>query len=234
MAIIADIESATSDSELLSRLAPLKKAALAYSAWDKFAHQIAFACLKEVKMPSFDRNKAFLGELLSHEEKEPYWIADLINNAKRRGEIENKYDDATARLYRVIELIAQYELKKCGIQGTSDVNIDEIPQELKIKWNIAPGRKIQLGLEKDYELLANKGKEIGGRFIEDKELRNWLSRRNSSILAHGIEPVSKETYHNLFDKAISYASASIAKLEKPLSNSAFVKWDTRDLEAKSS
>jgi len=55
-------------------------------------------------------NKQFLGQLISNPKREngkpePYYVADLINNAERRAE-ESKYDDAVARLYRTMELIA--------------------------------------------------------------------------------------------------------------------------------
>jgi len=62
-------------------------------------------------MEDLNQNKRFLGQLQTAEEPEPYNIADLINNAKRRGTEEKKYDDAVARLYRTIELIAHHQLK---------------------------------------------------------------------------------------------------------------------------
>ena len=58
----------------------------------------------------------------------PYYLADLLNNAHRRIE-EDKYDDAVARLYRSIELIAQ--LKLCDY-GVIDENILFSNSEFKI------------------------------------------------------------------------------------------------------
>lgn len=51
-----------------------------------------------------------------------YILGSLINNARRRAE-ETKYDDAIARLYRSLELIAQIKLNEYGID-TSDVELD--------------------------------------------------------------------------------------------------------------
>jgi len=48
-------------------------------------------------------------------------IADILNNARRRMK-EGKYDDAMARLYRTVELIAQYRLKMKYEIDTSDVD----------------------------------------------------------------------------------------------------------------
>lgn len=233
LAIINQIAETTQDPTILSQLSDLKNTSLAYSAWDRFEHQQAFETLRGIKLSPFDGNKAFLGRLLHCQQTsaaetgnypEPFLIADLLNNARRRGEIESKYDDAVARLYRSIELIAQYELKRCGILDTSNVLPTEIPSELASKWKIVPERTIKIGLEKDYELLASKDKEIGVKFVADSKLRDLLSRRNSSILAHALQPVGREVYQELWSKVLNYATIAVANLEQLLSDSLFVQW----------
>ena len=52
---------------------------------------------------------------------------DLIANARRRAEFENKYDDAVARLYRSMEAIAHYQLKSCHDINSSDVSEKLLP-----------------------------------------------------------------------------------------------------------
>lgn len=223
LALIASITKITADSNLKESTTTLRKAAIAYSAWDKFQHYTAFKSLKSLRSSEFDKNKSFLGKLLKAEEKEPYWIADLINNAKRRGDIEHKFDDAVARLYRTVELIAQYRLRKEHKLEPSKLYFEQIPNVLREKWGIkATGETIKIGLEKDYELLAAKEDIIGKKFIEDKEIGNLLSKRNYSILAHGLEPLNKEAYQKLLSKALYLAQFALPNLKQDIENSSFV------------
>lgn len=224
--VIEQFEKTTADKDALSRFSNLKSAALAYSCWDRFEHARAFDHLKGVSAPEFSLNKAFLGKLLSakDEEKQPFYIADLISNAMRRGDVENKYDDAVARLYRVMELIAQYRLRDHGIESTGRVSVDRIPIELRKKWNITHEETVEIGLQKDYELLQNFGDPLGEKASTDEGLMDLLSKRNFSILAHGLSPVSGETYKKLLDRVRSYALMVVNNLEGLLSDSKFVEW----------
>lgn len=175
-----------------------------------------------MKATEFDQNKRFLGKLLNANEKEPYWIADLINNAKRRGDIEHKFDDAVARLYRTVELIAQYRLRKEYKLEPSNLNVESIPQVLREKWGITKAdEKIKIALEGDYELLAAKGDSIGKKFTEDKEFGGLLSKRNCSILAHGLEPLNKEVYQKLLGKTLDLAQSFLPNLKQDMQDSSF-------------
>lgn len=220
---IYQIENTIPDPSLLTGLISFKQALLAYSAWDKFDHQTAFDNLIQVKLACFDSNKAFLGKLLHNKPPEPYYIADIISNAKRRGEIEYKYDDAVARLYRVIELIAQYKLKNYGIDDTSNVSLDKVPPELIDEWKITEG-KIKIGLWQDYQLLATKQDNLGKRFMADQRLKNLLQRRNESILAHGLKRVTRTDYEELHDISITYAQSTLENFDQLLSGATFAKW----------
>ncbi|HEC91937.1 MAG TPA: TIGR02710 family CRISPR-associated protein, partial [Candidatus Atribacteria bacterium] len=99
---------AHSDKEILKRVIE------AYSLWDKFNHDEAWKILKDVKLDALNQNKQFLAMMDKKKKEghliEDFLIPDLLNNAFRRIK-EGKYDDATARLYRAIEMIAQYRLK---------------------------------------------------------------------------------------------------------------------------
>jgi len=55
---------------------------------------------------------------------------DLMANARRRADLEHKYDDAMSRLYRAIEAYAQIRLASRGID-ISDVQADQLPQEIR-------------------------------------------------------------------------------------------------------
>ena len=225
LSILSQIEKTTKDQDLIDQITPLKTAAEAYQLWDKFQHSEAFQKLSQIKKEALNSNKRFLGQLVSSKEREPYYVADLINNAIRRGTDEKKCDDAVARLYRTIELLAQYQLKRKYNIEPSSVKPEDIPKTLHRKWNIDPEiHKIQIPLEKAYGLLQAKDDELGKKWSQDKELKNLLAKRNTSILAHGLNPVDKETYMRLLKKATNYASLIMKSLDSLLEDSAFAEW----------
>ncbi|MEM3714593.1 MAG: TIGR02710 family CRISPR-associated CARF protein, partial [Nitrososphaeria archaeon] len=96
ISILTQIRNTTRDPTIIERIKPLLQLAKAYDQWDKIQYQKAFVVLKKIKRKELSGNKRFLGQLLSSEEPEPYFIADLINNAQRRAQEEQKYDDAVA------------------------------------------------------------------------------------------------------------------------------------------
>ncbi|RLG38278.1 MAG: TIGR02710 family CRISPR-associated protein [Candidatus Alkanophagales archaeon] len=217
--LIEDLKAKTANSEVQEKLAYYEAVCSAYSAWDKFEHERASEILKEIK-GEFADNKKFLGKMLKSEDREPFLIADLLNNARRRME-EGKYDDAVARLYRTMELIAQYALrKKYGIDS-SDVDtwhlktLGGVGRRVMEKYEALKGEdgRIRLALRQDYELLKDLGDELGQRFSEDNEMQNLLGKRNASILAHGLEPVSREDAERLLLRVKEYAGVVVSDLE---------------------
>lgn len=226
ISILTQIKKTTSDPAIIERIKPLLQLAEAYDQWDKFQHQKAFEILKKIKREELSGNKRFLGQMLNSEEPEPYFIADLINNAQRRAKEEQKYDDAVARLYRTMELIAQYKLKRDYNIDPSNTDIQKIPQRLLSKWNVQSETKIlKLSLEKDYQLLEALDDAIGKTYAQDKKLKNLLSKRNTSILAHGLKPVSKDEYNQLYRRITKYAEETIPNLKRLLEDSKHVKWE---------
>jgi len=194
---------------------------LAYDLWDKFDHKAAFERLKEVRDERISQNKGFLGRLNHAEQNRMTFIlADLLNNASRRIE-EGKYDDAVARLYRTIELIAQVKLLDYGLDDLSDKKFTM--DDLKEK-KIDPSRyatyaddkgRLRLGLEKKFELLKDLGWEEANRiYLENKRLKDLLKKRNNSILAHGLEPVEKETAEGLFNEVKEYARIILQNIDE--------------------
>jgi len=111
--IIEDVKSKTGDEQVLKDFLVLEKLASSYSCWDKFNHKDALEFLRkhDNSLLNIEKNKKFLLEMERNSYKDQkLLIADLLNNAERRFE-EGKYDDAVARLYRTMELIAQYRLR---------------------------------------------------------------------------------------------------------------------------
>jgi CRISPR-associated protein (TIGR02710 family) len=126
-------------------------------------------------------------------------VRDLVSNACRRS-VENKYDDAVARLYRALEMAGQIAFQQATGCSTSDVDPEKLPAALKedyVKRYSATG-KVQVGLTPTFNVLKELSHPAGLKFAENEEaLRKMLSARNESILAHGSQPIKKETYEKL-------------------------------------
>lgn len=204
-----------------------------YDLWDKFNHEKAKERMDEleVKDEVFNTNKSFLGRLQSAKKKgevvEKFLIPDLINNAYRRIE-EGKYDDAVARLYRCVEMIAQYRLKSVHNLNPSEIKFGDLEttksinnlEKYKDKKNDAG--IIKLAMKNSFELLKDLKDEVGN-IIDDKELKELLKKRNLSILAHGIEPVTKEDAEKFYKKVLEISKSVISDLEKSMKWAEFPK-----------
>lgn len=187
----------------------------AYYYFDNVDYQKAdeFFAAKEftAEWPELKKQFGFNAKALYHLNKEdsamrPYYIlGSLLNNARRRAE-EIKYDDAIARLYRSLELIAQIKLNEYGID-TSDVDLD-ILKEYDINDDLKPDFNgiVKLGLVQDYELLNSLGDELGESYIENKdEFLATISSRNNSILAHGLNSQTEKQYIKFRDLVLKFA-----------------------------
>ena len=237
----------TKDPEIREQAGPLLELSKAYSLWDRFYHMEAFELIKNLKIQGIEGNKEFLGRLKNEfkmgksPEKEapgraegsapsdagfpePYLIADLINNAERRVLEGNKYDDAVARLYRTVELLAQFRLRKAHGISTSSVRPEQVPRELLAEWGERGDAPIKIGLEKSYRLLKELGDSLGSAYYEDGSIKWLLQSRNNSILAHGLSPVERSTYEKLLLKTKELASTTVEDLEGLIDRSRFIKW----------
>jgi len=136
-------------------------------------------------------------------------VRDLFSNALRRYR-QGRYDDAVARLYRAIEALAQAKLHEHGFADTSKVPLEQVPEPLRTRWqSCARDGHLKLGLQDDYALLEALGNEAAHRFNELRlgdPKHSLLVARNSSILAHGYAPVSKDAAKELFAAALKLAN----------------------------
>jgi hypothetical protein len=169
----------------------------ALDAWDRFDHIAALAQCELYRRrlgPVMGGSLTFLGILASPDNprRAPARIWDLWRNAQRRA-VQGRYDDAVARLYRMIEWTAQWLLAGKGID-TSDLRPEQIPGGLAI----APNRdgKYQAGLFAAWELVAHHlgGAAAAFAATERERMRNQILARNASILAHGDTPVDRAAW----------------------------------------
>lgn len=221
---ILDTAPSEEDAE---RIMKIKSIIEGYRLWDRFDHERAGEILLGIKeVPS--QNKEFIGKIARIADKEPLYIADILNNSKRRYK-EGKYDDAMARLYRVIELIAQYRLKSVYGIDSSNVEIERLPRGIREKYEKLiedyyeddRKKRIKLGLRKDYELLKDLGDEIGKEFYGNKRLQHLLSKRNESILAHGLSAIPKEVYEELLSITLEFARIAVPDVDVLMKKSEF-------------
>jgi len=104
-------------------------------------------------------------------------------------------------LYRATELFAQIRLEKEYGYHTGDLRLNQLPKDLRDEYKEhLRGDKLILGLRNDYELLSKLEDPIGRTFKEwDVRIVDALTRRNSSIGAHGLIPMGEEDYHLVAD-----------------------------------
>lgn len=213
------------------RLEELRTLCETYVAWDHFDHQGAWELLQQLELHHLEldlsANKGFLGRLVNSRNGEPYYLADLLNNAERRAE-EGKFDDAVARLYRAAELLAQMLLRERGLideerleaHGVYYLVPERVEEELRAerfpqyRKKVDERGRLKLGLQESFHLLAELGERVGREFLDDEGLRGALQVRNGSILAHGLRPVAEEDHEKLRSRLVSLASLRISELEE--------------------
>jgi hypothetical protein len=174
--ILHDLKKKFGEQEFREVLNEYENLCLAFSAWDRFNHKEANKRLTKVQNLDIDlaNNFEFLTELISSKDM-IYFIADLLANAQRRGS-EGKYDDAAARLYRTIELIAQYRLKSKYKVDCGNVELDKTP-DISRGWLLKNRNNegiIQISLQHNYRLLREFNDELGMMFLEDEEIVQFL------------------------------------------------------------
>ncbi len=206
----------------------LEELVSALADWDRFQHKDALNKLKNIAKYANDIEGALDGPtarrilqnvetLQSHCQRaadgvgqggEPRvsreLILDLLANARRRLD-EQRYDDATARLYRAIEAIAQLRLEKRGYPDTGAVPVDSLPESLRadVQATACDGL-VKLGLQESWRLLAELGDDAAANFMQrfGDPKKSVLTARNRSILAHGFNPIKKQSAEQLFDAAL--------------------------------
>lgn len=218
-------------------LEALKVLCEGYLLWDKFAHKKAVAVLRRGldKLSEYaaiagdsqaatlagvvEKNLEFLKALgaASDDFTKPCreHLLDLLANAQRRGK-EGKYDDAVARLYRSLELLAQLRLERTYGIKSGNVDHTKVPQgiseKLRQRYSDPADGKIKIGLKAAFDLLFELGDDLGGRYRECKDIEGVLSARNNSILAHGLQPVGQDTFDRMWGLVLQFSQVKESEL----------------------
>ena len=173
----------------------------AFAEWDNFNHALALEILQTQAATLSRENKVYLGDAMRLNDQKPEkktaaQLLDLYLNAQRRA-AQGRYDDAIARIYRLLEWTAQWLLlNQTGIE-TANVAAAQIPAGLQLSQNRQG--QWQAGLYNAWELLALKTNGPAAAFFNDqqKNLLNHLQTRNGSILAHGFTAISRQQWEPL-------------------------------------
>lgn len=192
-----------------------------FDAWDRFDHQQAFQILQTVQSHIVPQWR-FLKRLVGQDRPSGYEpVLDLVRNAERRA-AQGRYDDAVARLYRALELLAQIRLRIAHQIDPSDVRLEQLPPRLRPRYekrlemeaDLGRERKLKLGLWDDYEVLAELNDPVGQVIMgHEGPLRDALSRRNQSILAHGTSPIREQEYRRIHKIAVDLIEAGLKAID---------------------
>lgn len=164
----------------------------------------------KILVSDIERLKAISDRIFKEVRPNLLMTVDLFLNAQRCIK-KGRYDDGVARLYRTLESLAQFYLKKdYGIDTTkADLkgkNFDFIDKFREYKRGHLPEN---LALEDAYLLLYFAKHHLGKAVIQgfserEKRPKNifheLLEKRNNSIMAHGFEPIGQEIAQKLFKK----------------------------------
>lgn len=218
-ALLAEITRHPTSPALRRKTALLVALCRGFDAWDRFDHARALELLR----PQGTLIGPFLSDintLAKAGQGLEAWgppcmlpVYDLLLNAERRA-AQGRHDDAVARLYRALELLAQNRL--WGAHGIKTGNVDraKVPawwlaaregakEQAGEAADIAAtpqgqkegGAPLRIGLRDGYRLLAALDDPVGRAFHEyETRLLTMLERRNQSILAHGTQPITATEY----------------------------------------
>ncbi|WP_165072569.1 TIGR02710 family CRISPR-associated CARF protein [Desulfovibrio sp. ZJ200] len=213
-----------------------------YMSWDSFNHKEAQTCLSQAhgRLAPYGVRNPRLSELLSALKRDvkrvealrqdaaalrcasaqqgeargrPY-LLDLVGNA-RRCAAAGHYDDAVARLYSAIEKCAKIALWTGHSIDNGHVPLDRVPASIRDEWRpLADAEGVaRVGLEKSYQLLAALNDPLGKSFqAHGDALKKTLQSRNSSLLAHGYDPIGKEKYEKLLAAALEFLHTDVKDL----------------------
>lgn len=210
-----------------------------YALWDRFEYKQAQAKISKafnaLRLYIAGRNDPLhstlnqvepqIGFLRAHEERTSEALRldtlDMLANASRRADMAQKYDDAVARLYSVLEALARnrlldgYQIKAGGVKP------EQVPEGLRAEYvrlfsdPEKPETGLRLGLQAQYHLLHALGDKLGERFAaQEKSLERVLLARNQSRLAHGTEPVKPEIYQKLREIILDFAEINENEIPK--------------------
>ncbi len=136
-------------------------------------------------------------------------LAEILDNVIRTAR-QHRWEDAAARLYRAMELQAQVwlEMASGGAIRNGRVKVDRLPAALQGRSYVRQeGNEVRFSLESALRAAADLGWEPAKRLADDialgdrSRLRGATEKRNTSILAHGVQPIGEEGFRQMCELA---------------------------------
>jgi CRISPR-associated protein (TIGR02710 family) len=163
----------------------------------------------------------------------PILLRELLDNAIRTAS-QHRYEDAAARLYRAMEMQGHLWLAE-KTQGLfvngrcKREKVAELPAVLKALDQCRPDAegKIDLSLERSFRTLHALGDERVAAVVADldqmdakgKTTSRWrqaTEKRNTSILAHGVQPIGKEGFEGMKQRAAEFLGFDLEREANPV------------------
>lgn len=173
----------------------------ALALWDDFDHAGALRLIKPFAAPVSRSCPAMLPtlRLLSSRDepkREPALLFDLWLNAQRRAS-QGRFDDAVARLYRLIEWTAQWLIRSKLCADTGDFPSHLLPADVDARPDDRGKRKLASSAAWQVVNAHVQGpaRDLVARY--GGEFRDLLAIRNKSILAHGFDPVPRSSWERM-------------------------------------
>lgn len=203
--VLESIEPSLLSAAEQATLPRLRALIAGYAAWDNFAHERSLAQFEAAgagpidgSLLAIDAGRLETLRAIIASVREARFsvelLVDLHNNARRRLR-EGKPNDAVARSYRLLEMLAQHKLATVYAIDTDDVEARKVPPRyrpvVEAMRSMDDGR-IRVGLRKSYELLNALDDPLGALYAQNATLRGALADRYRSILAHGVRPLARE------------------------------------------
>jgi CRISPR-associated protein (TIGR02710 family) len=118
-------------------------------------------------------------------------VVDMLENARRRIADQGRFDDGVARLYRCVEMWHQVRLLERYSLTTKGIQWDKVSEEARGEFLAATGFA-ELPEDLDLTRARTLDQLLDGETPEDSNVfRDLLQKRNTSILAHGLQPIGE-------------------------------------------
>ncbi len=250
--ICEQLQEMVHDPSLAKKLDVIYEFILVYRDWDMFLHSkycsnvkdrdnVTFlkdrleAVVQDCKRYGFnifdidqiESNLTFLealelGWACKKDIVDKYRLVDLFLNAQRRAS-QGQYDDATARMYRCIEMCASLQIKAKELLDSEGINytafgMDEA--EFLKKFKAVSGfssPRDPPGLNDLMAMLQVINDPVGMKFKDMNDIKKGKEglrdKRNRSILAHGTSPITAEDHSELDFAVGSMISILLGKKE---------------------
>lgn len=199
---LARIQIAVNSQER-KRLALARAFSESLAHWDDFDHRRARSKAEPFRrdfirtypwmlptLDMFDNKKS--------SQQEPALLYDLWLNAERRA-TQGRFDDAVARVYRLIEWTAQWQLRTKLQLNTAAFPIDRLPKGQEAR--PGPNGNVQIGLMPAWAVIGENLQDHVRDFWvgQRNKMRDLIQIRNHSILAHGFESIQEADWKRFKD-----------------------------------